>query len=143
LEAAASDQSTGIGWDNGIGKRAANVVRDGVNAGLYNTERIIISQGTGSYAAQLCANYQGGGYGDWYLPSKVELNLLRQQRTIVGGFANDKYWSSTEFDGSVPWDLDFPSGSLPSIVLAPTECVLFELFNLLHLCTFYLQSVTR
>jgi hypothetical protein len=111
LEAAPSDQSTGIQWYNGIGNNATNVVRDGVNAGLYNTERIIISQGAGIYAAQLCANYQGGGYGDWYLPSKAELNLLRQQRTIVGGFADDKYWSSTEFDGSVPWDLDFPSGS--------------------------------
>ena len=36
----------------------------------YNAEQITINQaGWEVSAAQLCANYQRGGYGDWYLPS--------------------------------------------------------------------------
>ena len=99
LIAATADQSTGIQWNNGS-YTTTNAVRDQVNAGLLNTERIIINQGSGSYAAQICANYQGGGYGDWYLPSKYELNLLYLQKTVVGGFASVYYWSSSEFENS-------------------------------------------
>jgi hypothetical protein len=35
-------------------------------------------------------------YGDWYLPSKYELNLLSSQRLVVGGFSALNYWSSSE-----------------------------------------------
>jgi hypothetical protein len=110
LIATTADQSTGIRWFNGI-FTVTNAVRDGVNAGHYNTERIIINQGAGSYAAQLCANYQGGGYGDWYLPSKVELNLLYQQRVTVGGFAGGVYGSSTEHDANFAWLQFFDDGT--------------------------------
>ena len=37
----------------------------------------------------------GKAFTDWYLPSKDELNKLFLQRTIVGGFTNNFYWSST------------------------------------------------
>jgi hypothetical protein len=47
-----------------------------MRAGEFHTERIIANQGLGNYAAQLCAAYQGGNYGDWYLPSKYTLNLM-------------------------------------------------------------------
>lgn len=109
LIAATTDQSTGIQWYNGT-YTITNAVRDGIGAGLYNTERIIANQSTGSYAAQLCANYQGGGYGDWYLPSKYELSLLYLQNTAVGGFANAFYWSSTEDSGVSAWGQNFGSG---------------------------------
>ncbi len=55
------------------------------------------------YVAQICANYQGGGYVDWYLPSKYELNLLYQQKRVVGGFADAAYWSSTEHNADYAW----------------------------------------
>jgi hypothetical protein len=110
LIAATADQSTGIQWYNGT-FTVTNAVRDGIGAGMYNTERIIANQSTGSYAAQLCANYQGGGYGDWYLPSKYELNLLYLQKTAVGGFASAYYWSSTENDLNSAWTQNFGNGS--------------------------------
>jgi hypothetical protein len=109
LIAATSDQSTGIEWYNGT-YSTTNALRDGIGAGLYNTERIIANQAAGSYAAQLCANYQGGGYGDWYLPSKYELNLLYLQKTVVGGFVNDYYWSSNEADLMDAWVQNFDNG---------------------------------
>ena len=95
LIAATSDQSTGTTWYNG-GYAAANAPFDGINAGIRNTTSITTVYQTGSYAAEICAFYNGGNFGDWYLPSKYELNLLYQQKTIVGGFANETYWSSTE-----------------------------------------------
>ena len=109
LIAATSDQSTGIEWNNGT-YTTTNAVRDGIGAGMYNTERIIANQAAGSYAAQLCANYQGGGYGDWYLPSKYELNLLYLARTAVGGFASAYYWSSSEYSFIYAWLQSFVSG---------------------------------
>jgi hypothetical protein len=92
------DQSTGVYWSKSSSYTTTNAVRDGVNAGMANTERIIFSQGIGNYAAQVAANYKGGGFGDWYLPSNTELNLLYAQRQLMFsiGYSNTYYWSSNE-----------------------------------------------
>jgi hypothetical protein len=75
---------------------------------MANTERIILVQGSaGDYAAQIAANYQGGGFGDWYLPSKYELNLLFQKKAFVGLFPGFGYWSSNESGNSNAWGQDF------------------------------------
>lgn len=105
LIAAIADQSTGVVWTTTtFQSTVSNAVRDGVNGGFANTERIIIQAGEGSYAAQVCANYQGGGYGDWYLPSKYELNLLFLERTWFSGFVtNNDYWSSSEGSNYSAW----------------------------------------
>ncbi len=108
LIAATADLSSGMQWYNGYFS-ITNAARDGVFAGLYNTERIIANQATGNYASQICANYQGGSYGDWYLPSKYELNLLFQQKNVVGGFAGF-YWSSNEADDFDAWIQSFGGG---------------------------------
>ena len=112
LIAATADQSTGVVWTTAAYQSTvSNAVRDEVNGGQTNTERIIIQAGAGSYAAQLCANYQGGNYGDWYLPSKYELNLLYLQKAVVGGFSTiNYYWSSTENNNSSAWAQYFYSG---------------------------------
>jgi hypothetical protein len=93
-------------------------IRNGINAGMYNTERIIIKQGAGigNYAALIAAHYQfngngWGGYGDWYLPSLYELQLLFKQKNVVGGFTNTTYvWSSTEADDKTAYTINFFSG---------------------------------
>lgn len=110
LIVATSDQSAGIMWYNGS-STTTNAVRDGVYAGMQNTERIIANQGVGSYAAQICANFQGSSYGDWYLPSKYELNLLYQQKDVIGGFSAFAYWSSTESDNVFAWFQSFFNGN--------------------------------
>ncbi len=113
LIAATADQSTGIQWYNGT-YTVTNAVRDGIGAGKFNTARIIANQGQGavtySYAAQICANYQGGNYGDWYLPSKYELNLLYLQKSVVGGFAGASYWSSSEVNNDLASNQNFRHG---------------------------------
>jgi len=96
-------------WNNGS-ITTTNAVRDDVFAGQFNTNRIVINQGTGNYAAQVCANCQSGGFGDWYLPSKYELNLLYQQKAILPWVASGGYWSSTEYNADYAWIQYFTSG---------------------------------
>ena len=50
-------------------------------------------------AAQLCANLNFGGFNDWFLPSRDELDLMYQnlKKNGVGGFSDDWYWSSSEY----------------------------------------------
>ena len=96
LIAATSDQSSGIRWNNG-NDTTTGATGAAIGDGLANTIAIINSQGnTGSYAAKLCRDYVGGGYTDWYLPSRNELNVLFLNKTLVTGFAGNTYWSSSE-----------------------------------------------
>jgi len=104
LIAATTDQSTGIHWHNGTA-RVTGTKGDGLNAGAMNTAIIIATQmadnQSGNFAAKICADYSvtvnGITYGDWYLPSIYELNLLYLQRNVVGGFNDNRYWSSSEY----------------------------------------------
>jgi len=51
-----------------------------------------------SQALTASAAYQGGQLTGWRLPSIAELGWLYKQRATVGGFAPDRYWSSTAGD---------------------------------------------
>ena len=117
LIAATSDQSTGIRWYGGsyTNTRARG---DGIGAGLKNTAIIIANQGPvdgAAFAATVCNEYSvtvaGVTYGDWYLPSKHELNLLYLKKAVVGGFAGSNYWSSTESDVIFAWRQNFFNGN--------------------------------
>ena len=112
LIVAATDQSPGSKW-YAIEYLATNAVRDGIGAGIYNTERIIANQGDigADFASSFCSELQSGGYSDWYLPSKYELNLLYIQRAAVGGFGNNFYWSSNENNSTTAWYQYFGNGA--------------------------------
>ena len=109
LIAATSDQAVNIRWNAGVNSNTI-ALADGLGAGKKNTATIIASQGFGdgqTYAARACNEYTvtSGGvtYGDWYLPSKYELNLLRDAKFVVGNFAGFFYWSSTEINQTTSW----------------------------------------
>ena len=53
----------------------------------------------------------GAKFMDWRLPTKRELNLVYNQKSDIGGFANSYYWSSTEYDDSIAWIQDFSNGN--------------------------------
>ena len=103
LIVATEDQSKFIAWAKITSNLSAvNPITGAIGfklgTGLYNTNKIVASLGapTASYAAGLARTYTGGGYSDWYLPSKDELNKLYLNRKAIGGFADEYYWSSTE-----------------------------------------------
>ena len=91
-----------------------------------NTMIITANQGSNSndYAAGICANLtvtEGGKtYGDWYLPSKEELDLMYNNKSTIdataianggSGFDLGDYWSSTEYNSSDAWFQFFHIGS--------------------------------
>jgi hypothetical protein len=69
--------------------------------GQLNTNAIIAKYGAGTYAAKVCTDYRGGGFSDWFLPSKNELNLIYINRSALGIPSLYYWWSSTEFEFSV------------------------------------------
>jgi hypothetical protein len=52
-----------------------------------------------STAISVAQNHRGGGYTNWHLPTKSELDLMYQSLKTrgLGGFSDDSYWSSTEY----------------------------------------------
>jgi len=61
---------------------------------------------------QTAQNYSGGGFSDWYLPNRGELQLMYQNlyRNGLGGFAAVMYWSSSEYSTTNAWFMDFSDG---------------------------------
>jgi hypothetical protein len=112
LIAAPSDQSSGAEWGcYGTGISGAN----GTAIGTGNQNTIDIEAGctTSGIAADICANLTLGGYSDWFLPSKDELNemYLNLHQQGLGGFASDYYWSSTESSSiNRAWRQNFTTG---------------------------------
>jgi hypothetical protein len=84
------------------------------NSGAANTSLIAVQcPGTATNAAVLAAVYvwpngQTGGF----LPNKEELDLLYDQKVaeVVGGFASNAYWSSSEGSSASAWIKGFVNG---------------------------------
>ena len=114
LIAATADQSTGMGirWNNGA-YVVTGATGTALGTGSANTTAIIAAQGgtPTTYAAGLARAYNGGGYADWYLPSKDELNALRINRDAIGDLAGC-YWCSTENDYNSAWNQCVSTGNL-------------------------------
>lgn len=111
LIAAPSDQSIGIQWYNG-NFSTTGATATAIGAGNLNTNTIVSNQGTGSYAAKLCSDLVLGGYSDWYLPSKDELNKLYLNKIAIGGFAGNHYWSSSEYNNDFAWAQRLGNGAI-------------------------------
>jgi hypothetical protein len=86
-----------------------------IGTGQMNTNTIVTAYGIADYAGYNCDNYSNDGYSDWYLPSIDEMKELYKARDEIGNF-NDSgaYWSSTEWDASSAWEIDFNYGQLSS-----------------------------
>ena len=104
LIAATADQSTGIQYGSNVVTGATGIA---IGTGQANTTAIVTIQGAGSYAAQLCNDLTEGGYDDWFLPSKDELDKLYTNRVAIGDFVDDltedEYWSSSESNVDSKW----------------------------------------
>ncbi len=132
LIASLDDINPGNGVTWGAGSLTFTGADDFYN-GMANTTTIVNVLGTGgTYAAQLCADYNGGGFTDWYLPSHAELKQIDAVLVIIervlsndGNPASNPinneyspavgnsgiYWSSTEGYGtSAAWTYYFSTG---------------------------------
>lgn len=127
LVCAKLDQSAGVRWYAGTNGNT-QAKGDGPFAGEANTTIAIASQvAIGDdgepYAARICNELviteSDKAYGDWYLPSMEELNLMFINKEIInstakreGGdnFASDFYWSSTELNNRAAMAQQFNAG---------------------------------
>ena len=83
-----------------------------LGTGAENTRKLLACNDAVN-AAKLVTALRDGGYSDWYLPSKDELNKLYLNKDLVGNFTdwNLWYWSSSESDCCYAWYQSFSDGS--------------------------------
>ena len=105
--------STAIDWSAGTTSTGDNLTTlstgNGIYAGKMNTMIIIathaaVANGGTNFAAKACNEYtytqDGVTYGDWYLPSKDELHLIKTSGASGLSLYSYNYWSSTEYDNN-------------------------------------------
>jgi len=111
LEAAPSDQIEDTQWGC-YGTLITGADGTAVGTGEQNTIDIENGCATAGTAADICANLNLGGYSDWFLPSKDELNLMytNLKLELVGDFYSTIYWSSSEASANSAWYQHFMDG---------------------------------
>ena len=101
LEAAPSDLGKAQ-WQSA--PRYVDGTKDNIGSGKQNTQLI----GDSSRATLLCQQYNLGGFRDWFLPSKAELDLMYINLKLkdLGNFSDDFYWSSSDSSSTalIRWD---------------------------------------
>jgi hypothetical protein len=117
----ADGTAVGTGWQNTI---------DIVNTNCETENSQLNNNPAYAPAADRCANLTLGGYSDWFLPSKDELNLMwlrladsdgdgvnegLSDPNNLGGFQvgvfQGNYWSSSEFDSYSAWIQSYANGN--------------------------------
>ena len=124
LVCAISDQTTAERWNVDANSNIPNAIGLGIGTGSSNSDEIISTYGLGgnNYAAKITYNYGGGGYDDWFLPSRDELleiysnkGTINSSCTSNGGTSlseSDWYWSSSiGTDQSTVWEVDMSNGN--------------------------------
>jgi hypothetical protein len=108
LEAAPTSAEFKAEW--GLSRTSVSGTNTGIGTGKRNTE---IIAGRGGTAARRCGTLNTGGYNDWFLPSKDELDLMYRNLKMkgLGGFSSEWYWSSSENGNDYAWYQDFSDGS--------------------------------
>jgi hypothetical protein len=109
--------------------------RRGVGKGKYNTEYLVemaVLSGGGSgsssgWAVRMCGTYKQGGFDDWFIPSRDELNLMYSnlQTHGIGNFRPEWYWSSTgdgRWQAAKAWCVNFADGKHGTNFLWQDEC---------------------
>jgi hypothetical protein len=119
LIATTSNQSLGSQWGcSGTSIVGTSTV---LGTGLANTSAIVNGCVTTTIAAAICNNLSFGGYTDWYLPSRDELSKLYSNRTLIGGFSNVPYWSSSQASSTTAWSINFSTGASSSTTSKTTS----------------------
>jgi len=117
LEAAPADMETRLRWvaqSYGFNWRnfpSVDGTDTAIGTGRQNTA-LILAVDANAPAAKACAEYRGGGFSDWFLPSRDELNLMYRNLKMsnIGGFQNNWYWSSSRGNSDYAWCQGFVGG---------------------------------
>ena len=115
LVASLTDVATGFGAPWGcVGTLITGADGTAIGTGSQNTTDIVTDCPTAGIAARLCDDLVTGGYSDWYLPSKDELNKLYINNACLS-FVSTDYWSSSEVDANNAWRQNFGTGVVTTV----------------------------
>jgi hypothetical protein len=98
------------------GLSIGDVYGGGVIGHLYSDGKsgLIVTNGSNfsnwDGAVKWCDDLKDGGYDDWRLPTKNELNYLYRDRKAIGSFVTNYYWSSSEDAKTGAWVQGFTNG---------------------------------
>ena len=107
MEAWTADQSGTHQWKTSLTSTPGTTTS--IGSGYANTYSAMA--GTAHPAAAVVRSATHGGYSDWFLPSRDELNEIVVQKGVIGGFAAGYYWSSSESDASTAWQYNVGVGN--------------------------------
>jgi len=93
-----------LAWINGT--------KPELGRGAQNTKAIVAGCSEDKFIAKVCDSVVLNFYDDWYMPSKDELQLIYDNvhRQGKGNFGT-VYHSSTEYDNSSAWAMQFQGGN--------------------------------
>lgn len=131
LEAAHEDQGMAP-WGCYGTRMLVGAYAPAVGQGAQNTATIIAGCSQVGIAARIASDYSYSGYDDWFLPSRDELNLLHQQRFVLG-ITGLEYWSSTEAPYDYTWTTTI-LGTLKTTIeqTGPAEDAWYQIFTGFH-----------
>ncbi|MEO6131333.1 MAG: DUF1566 domain-containing protein, partial [Saprospiraceae bacterium] len=113
LIAAPNDEGTVITWGcSGVSIPGADGTA--IGTGNQNTIDIVSGCATAQIAADRCSDLVLGGFNDWFLPSKDELNKLYLNQNMISQFYPGYYWSSSEISSNNAWTQDLSTGTQSS-----------------------------
>ena len=102
----------------------------GLGYGKANTYKIVSSHSNannGNCAAYVCYKYSTAtsSAGEWFLPSKDELNLMYKNvgSKIRAGASDDWHWSSSPYTSDDAWSQRFSDGGQNASYKRHTHCV--------------------
>ncbi|MDR3355927.1 MAG: DUF1566 domain-containing protein [Spirochaetaceae bacterium] len=80
--------------------------------GTYKEVSGLLGRASWNEALTLARAYKGGGYSDWHLPTRSELDFVYKNLRAknIGGLGNDWYWSSSEYSNVSAWGQNFSDG---------------------------------
>jgi hypothetical protein len=105
LEAAPENLSAGASWGC-YGTDIAGAEGTIIGTGAQNTADILAGCPDRPIAASIAAEYAGpnlDSLGEWFLPSKDELNEIYLNNDVMGGFGSVELLSSSENDDWAVW----------------------------------------
>jgi hypothetical protein len=79
-------------------KQPESASRVSVQHGLIAAKQDLPGKFSWPDAYGACDKLEENGYNDWHLPSRDELNKLYVSKSLIGGFSDLRYWSSTEYN---------------------------------------------
>ncbi|MCF0196189.1 MAG: DUF1566 domain-containing protein [Bacteroidaceae bacterium] len=71
-----------------------------------------LGQSSWSGANTACKSSRVGGFTDWRLPTRAELQIMYENKSTIGGFRSAGYWSVDYRDNYNSYYLSFNTGTI-------------------------------